>query len=272
MTIKTKLFTPYSISAVLLIGFFALFARASNIPEERIIVVGKKPTYLSNHDGILPVTVIDGLGVGHSNTMADMLNAAPEVNYSGQGGLLQTISIRGLSRWRIQTLVEGVPIHSERRAGNAAEFIAPNLVANAYVLSGAASTQLGSGALGGGIDLRLAATSDTSLNVSYGSAQDYRSLQVLGGKEEGNGGVYWGANFRHANHGADSLNQTLFNGFEQSVGWFRYLSDQNIKDALVIVSKANNVGKASSDLPEQRQTLYPDNDHWLAKLDFEWMN
>lgn len=236
-------------------------------------MLGQKPRYLGSHDGILPVTVIENQGVAHSSAMADMFSTAPEVNFSGQGGLLQTVSLRGLSRWRIQTLVEGVPIHTERRAGNAAEFIAPSLVSHAYVLSGAASTQLGSGALGGGIDLQLAATSDTSLGASYGSAQDYRSVQILGGKEAQNSGLYWGANVRHANNGEDSLNQTLFNGFEQSVGWFRHLSETSVvKDALLIVSKANNVGKASSDLPEQRQTVYPDNDHWLAKLDFEWMN
>ena len=106
-------------------------------------MLGQKPRYLGSHDGILPITVIEDQGVAYNSAMADMFSTAPEVNFSGQGGLLQTVSIRGLSRWRIQTLVEGVPIHTERRAGNAAEFIAPSLVSNAYVLSGAASTQLG---------------------------------------------------------------------------------------------------------------------------------
>lgn len=260
-------------SSVLLMSFFSGAAYASVPADERITVVGKKPAYLNDLDGVLPVSLVDNFALRNSNSIADMFSSEPQVNLNGQGGLLQTISIRGLSRWRIQTLVEGVPIHTERRAGNAAEFIAPGLVGDAYVLSGAASTQLGSGALGGGIDLRLAATADTVINATYGAQQDYRSVQMLSGQEWDDGGLYWGASLRHANDGEDSANQTLLNGFEQSVGWIRQVSETSlVKDALLVLSKTNNVGKASSETPAQRSTMYPSNDHWLAKLDFDWMN
>lgn len=273
MTNTVKLISRRGLFVACLLSFFAAVASASESSAERISVVGKKPEYLNSLDGILPVTLIENQRAIKTNALADMFTEAPEVNFNGQGGLLQTISIRGLSRWRVQTLVEGIPIHTERRAGNAAEFIAPTLVGNAYVLSGAASTQLGSGALGGGIDLQLAATADTTLNSTYGLSQDYRSIQLLGGSESEDSNLYWGTSFRHANDGEDSLNQPLLNGFEQSVGWIRRVSDSSaIKDALFLVSKSNNVGKANADDPDERRTDYPDNDHWLAKLNFDWMN
>lgn len=273
MTHKNNSNKFFPTSVAFLISHLAFFADASEQIGDRITVVGKKPAYLNNPEGILPVTLIDGLGASATNSLANILSADPQVNYNGQGGLLQNISIRGLSRWRIQTLVEGIPIHTERRAGNAAEFIAPGLVGDAYLLSGAASTQLGSGALGGGIDIQLAATADTAVNATYAFQQQYRSVQILGGRESNDSGLYWGASLRHANQGEDGSNLELYNGFEQSVGWVRHVSEKSqIKDALLLLSKADNVGKASSDLPDQRQTIYPDNDHWLAKLDFDWMN
>lgn len=273
MTHKNNSNKFFPTSAAFLISHLAFFADASEQIGDRITVVGKKPAYLNNPEGILPVTLIDGLGASATNSLAEILSADPQVNYNGQGGLLQNISIRGLSRWRIQTLVEGIPIHTERRAGNAAEFIAPELVGDAYLLSGAASTQLGSGALGGGIDIQLAATADTAVNATYAFQQQYRSVQILGGRESNDSGLYWGASLRHANQGEDGSNLELYNGFEQTVGWVRHVSEESqIKDALLLLSKADNVGKASSDLPDQRQTIYPDNDHWLAKLDFDWMN
>lgn len=241
--------------------------------DDQVVVVGQQPSYLHHLDSVLPVTRIDVTDASSSGSTADVFSLAPQISLNGQGGLLQTISVRGLSRWRIQTMVEGVPIHTERRAGNAAEFIPPSMIGGAYVLPGAASTQLGSGALGGGVDVQLAATLDTQLSATFGDQQDYRSVSAAGGKPLADHDLYWGVSTRHANRGEDGLDQTLENGFEQTAGWVRHVSDtQPIKDALLIVSRANNAGKASADLPTERVTEYPANDHWLAKMDFDWLN
>lgn len=259
--------------ALLLIYALPLTAHSAEQPNDRIEVVGKKPTYLKNLDGILPIELLDKSAASQSGALAELFANSPQVNFNGQGGLFQTLSIRGMSRWRIQTLVEGVPIHSERRAGNAAEFIAPGFVGNAYVLPGAASTQLGSGALGGGIDMQLVATDHITLNTNYALQQNYSAVQLLGGQEHDNSSLYWGASIRQANNGEDGLNQTLLNEFDQLSGWIRQVSDSNIiKDALLIVSQANDVGKASADPTDIRTTRYPNNDHLLAKIDFDWLN
>lgn len=257
----------------LLLATFAQISNASEQIVDRISVVGKAPTYLKDLSSIVPITTIDIQNENKVLSVADVFNSAPQVNYNGQGGLLQTLSIRGLSRWRIQTMVEGVPIHTERRAGNAAEFIAPSFIGRATVLSGAASTQLGSGALGGGIDLRLATALDPLVSASYAHQQDYRNFQILAGRELDASTLYWGANTRKANRGKDAFNNPIFNGFEQNSAWIRRASEQGfISDALLLVSSSNNIDKASADDPQQRQTLYPNNDHWLAKLTFNWMN
>lgn len=241
--------------------------------HERVIVVGKPSNYLNGQTGILPVERIDSTNTTAIQSLADTFTTHPQVNFNGQGGLFQTVSIRGLSRWRIQTLVEGVPIYSDRRAGNTAEFIPPNMLGAAYLLSGAASTQLGSGALGGGVDMQLASSLDTLVSANVAAQQDYRSLQLLDGVDAQNRAFYWGASYRHANGSEDAAHQLLNNGFEQSLGWVRQVSeDQGIEDALILFSRANNVGKASADPVDERITQYPVNDHWLGKLDFSWMN
>jgi iron complex outermembrane receptor protein len=267
--------TSYSVLFVVVFCFFiySQCSLASETSHERVVVHGTKPDYAYHLADSLPLSAIDLDPLSQFGSAADALTQAPEVTFNGQGGLLQTLSIRGLSRWRIQTLVEGVPIHSERRAGNAAEFVAPGLLGRSYVLPGAASTQLGSGALGGGIDLRLASSFDTRIASSYGVQQDYRELSGIGGQQNKGFNVNWGVSYRHGNNSESANNQLLLDGFEQSVGWAKYTSiDSIIKEALFLYSTANNIGKASSDLPSERITEYPSNDHWLTKFTLNWFN
>ena len=57
-------------------------------------------------------------------SVSDLVSDIPGVDLSGQGGLFQVFSIRGLSGARVQTQISGIPILSERRAGTSASFIA----------------------------------------------------------------------------------------------------------------------------------------------------
>ena len=134
----------------LLIGcslFSSFFILATELTPEHVTIVGKTPAYLHNQADILPVEWVDPDGSITNQSLANLFTTHPQVGFNGQGGLFQTISIRGLSRWRIQTLLEGVPIHSERRAGNTAEFLPPSMVGASYVMSGAASSAVASSAV-----------------------------------------------------------------------------------------------------------------------------
>ena len=54
----------------------------------------------------------------HNRTIGDWLAAEFGISLNGQGGLPQSYSLRGMSRSRIRTEVDGVPIITDRAAGN----------------------------------------------------------------------------------------------------------------------------------------------------------
>ena len=62
------------------------------------------------------------------STLTEMVAEAPAVSQNGQGGIFQTYSIRGVSRQRVMTLVSGMRIVGERRAGVSASFLDPRLM------------------------------------------------------------------------------------------------------------------------------------------------
>ena len=76
-------------------------------------------------------------------SIADLVAEAPGVSQNGQGGLFQTYSVRGVSRQRILTLVEGMRIVGERRAGVSASFLDPLLLGSVEVVRGPSSTYWG---------------------------------------------------------------------------------------------------------------------------------
>ncbi|CAA0364013.1 Heme transporter CcmA [Alteromonas infernus] len=196
----------------------------------------------------------------HTN---ELLLQAPSVSLNGQGGQIQSISIRGYSRWRIQTLLDGVPIVSDRRAGSSIGFVPPEFITSVSVLPGAASTYLGSGALGGAVNLQLDATENPYLNVGYSSNQQMKTLSY----KDSVGNTDWNIAYRSANKGEDANGALLFDQFEQAGLFLRHRPESGfIKEAWTLYSDNNNIGKSSSDYPLNRISTYPDNTHWLGKL------
>ena len=247
-----------------------VWADLSEEPE-RVQVTETRANYLNTLRTLTPLQqAIDDTSFS-SDSLALLFQQAPSVTLNGQGGLFQTINIRGFSRWRIQTRLEGVPIHTDRRAGTAMEFMPPAFVSQATVVTGAASTQWGSGALGGGVDVDLLIPEQSLMTFRYGAQQDYRDLFFGGSTHDGD--ISWLVNHRHANNSADSNGNRLLDGFEQhSIALRKRSSEGALRDALVFFSRANNVEKASADDPQSRVTDYPVNQHWLGKLSFDWHN
>ena len=121
--------------------------------------------------------------------------------------------------------------------------------------------------------MQLAASDALTLNVSSNTQQAYRSFSLLGGSNTDNGDLFWAGNIRRAGQGSDANGKRLLNQFENTSGILRWVSPKNtIKDVLLLVSSSQNIGKASSDPLDQRFTEYPKNNHWLAKIDFDWRN
>ena len=91
--------------------------------------------------------------VSLNRTVGDLIERLPGVSLNGQGGLLQSYSVRGFSRWRIRTEIVGIPIITDRRAGNSASFIPPELLSGVTVSRGPSSSLYGSNAMGGIVSL-----------------------------------------------------------------------------------------------------------------------
>ncbi len=237
----------------------------------KVEVTARQPHHLISLSDIIPQQQLLNDTSFSTDNIASLLANSPAVSSNGQGGLFQSINIRGFSRWRINTQIEGIPIYTERRAGSAAEFLPPAFVSDAYLTAGAASTQLGSGAIGGGIDLMLQAPQQNSLQLNHGVSNDYREILMMGANKSKSLG--WMANHRHANNNKDANNRPIQDRFEQhSLALRITASNEMLQEGLLVLSAANNIAKANADDPTERFTLYPKNNHLLGKLQFNWHN
>lgn len=230
---------------------------------ERYTVTATRPYYDETLSRIFPQYQFDKSHLVTPLHTNELLLQAPSISLNGQGGQIQSISIRGYSRWRIQTLLDGVPIVSDRRAGSSIGFVPPEFITSVSVLPGAASTYLGSGALGGAVNLQLDATENPYLNVGYSSNQQMKTLSY----KDSVGNTDWNIAYRNANKGEDANGALLFDQFEQAGLFLRHRPESGfIKEAWTLYSDNNNIGKSSSDYPLNRISTYPDNTHWLGKL------
>jgi iron complex outermembrane receptor protein len=248
---------------------------------ERYTVTATRPYYDEALSRIFPQYEFDKSSLVSPLHTNDVLLQSPSVSLNGQGGQIQSISVRGYSRWRIQTLLDGVPIVSDRRAGSSVGFVPPDFISSATVLPGAASTYLGSGAIGGAVNLQLESLQKSYLKVGYSSNQQMKAVSYAGtsaadGSKNGANGpeksgvTDWNISYRSANNGEDANGNTLLDQFEQTGLFLRHRPDNSIvKEAWTLYSDNNDIGKSSSDYPESRRTIYPDNTHWLGKIAFE---
>jgi iron complex outermembrane receptor protein len=245
---------------------------------ENIVVKATRPYYHDTLERILPLYNYSQSSVAEPTNINDVLVQSPVISLNGQGGQIQNVSIRGFSRWRIQTLLNGVPIFSDRRAGASAGFIPPSWITQVSVVPGAASTYLGSGAIGGAVNLQIATPYEQNLYVGMlnnGETQEYgyegfadSSLTSSTEKRHAYAGsTDWKVSYRNADNTQDANGNALFEQFEQTALFIRHQPEQsNITEAWSLFSHNSNVGKSSSDYPQDRMTIYPSNTHWLGKV------
>ena len=197
------------------------------------------------------------------STLTEMVSEVPAVSENGQGGLFQTYSVRGVSRLRVLTLISGMRINSERRAGVSASFLDPRLMGSVEVIRGPSSTYYGSGALGGVVQLFPRDFDDLAVEVGYATQGD-ENHQILGW---GNKKWSLGLARRAASNSETPDGEILNSAFSQisgtaqrqwRVGGLEYR-------LLAIGSRAEDVGKANTDFPE-RTTVYPEERHGLFRF------
>jgi iron complex outermembrane receptor protein len=196
-------------------------------------------------------------------TLTEMVVEVPGVAENGQGGLFQVYSIRGVSRQRVLTLLEGTRVVSDRRAGVSASFIEPQLLESVDVVRGPSSTYYGSGALGGVVQLFPRRFTSLEVRAGYESQGD-ENYQALGW---GTDGWSLGLARRDAGSAETPDGETIPSGFSQYSGTLRRVWETEGFEwnVLVVGSAGRDIEKASTDYPA-RETIYPEENHLMARL------
>ena len=200
-------------------------------------------------------------------TLTELVETVAGVAENGQGGIFQVFSIRGVSRQRVLTLVSGIPIIGERRAGVSTSFIDPLLIGSVDILRGPFSTYYGSGALGGVAQVFPRIHRGLSVETGYNVFGDETWQAVgwgTGSDEDG-----WSLALAHRAMDEDEAAEgTRLNSHFTQVSaaierhWTR---GDNRWELLIIPTFGSDIGKPNSDFPE-RATDYPRERHLLLKL------
>jgi iron complex outermembrane receptor protein len=195
--------------------------------------------------------------------LTELVAELPGVAENGQGGIFQTYSIRGVSRLRVLTLVSGMRIVGERRAGVSASFVDPLLMGSVDVLRGPSSTYYGSGALGGVVQLFPRLFDGPAVEVGVASQGD-EGYQLAGW---GDGRWSVGIAHREAGNAETPAGDPLYSGFSQiSAAVSRSWEANGRRYRLeTIVSRGNDIAKANTDFPS-RVTTYPREEHLLMRF------
>ncbi|MCH9650836.1 MAG: TonB-dependent receptor [Deltaproteobacteria bacterium] len=214
------------------------------------------------------------------STPAELAAHSSSVSENGQGGLFQVLSVRGVSRHRVRSVLAGVPLASERRAGVSASFIDPRLLGSVNVVRGAASAVYGSGALGGVIELDPKPFLATEYHVGF-SDQGREAYQALGwGRPEQD--LSLGVAVRRADSAETASGETLASGFKQGSALFRkaWKSSPGVPgtskpgrsyELVILPSFGWDISKANTDFP-RRTTIYPRERHLVVSFAAEQEN
>ncbi len=195
--------------------------------------------------------------------VADLAASAAGVARNGQGGLFQSIAIRGTARQRILQLVDGMRITSERRAGPALSFVDPLLLEEVDVLRGPASSAYGPGALGGVVQVFPAHLTAPRFSAGYSSDGHTRVLAGGGGTESFSLAVAR----RQADNSETATGETMNSAFRQwsAVVSGRWGQGPRQYRLMWVPSVGRDIGKPNTDYP-RRVTIYPREDHHLLRF------
>ncbi|MEM1177912.1 MAG: TonB-dependent receptor [Acidobacteriota bacterium] len=197
-------------------------------------------------------------------TLTELVEGVAGVAENGQPGLFQVYSIRGVSRHRVLTLVSGMQITGERRAGVATSFIDPLLMGAVDVLRGPASTYYGSGALGGVVQIFPRRFEGLTVETGWEEFGDQTYLAV------GTGGDDWSVAAVRRNAEDDevsdgTLQNTHFTQISAAIEktWKR---GDLLWELSILPSRGDDIGKPNLRFPNSRIVNYPREEHLLVKL------
>ncbi|WP_439105886.1 TonB-dependent receptor plug domain-containing protein [Congregibacter sp.] len=233
---------------------------------EEVQVVGRRDVFAPALGANTTQVIAFDEQVSMNRTVGDWIEQLPGVSLNGQGGLFQAYSIRGFSRWRVRTELNGVPIITDRRAGNSTSFVPPDLIAQVAVDRSASSTLYGSGAMGGVVSVDTRPAYGWSVKAEGANNGDQFALTALTGSASG---VSAGISVRRADD-ADDPNEDLLNtGFEQLAGVLAGDTDLGSLSLNYswLGSLGRDIGKSNALFPERRVSSYPEDQHSVAQVE-----
>ncbi|MBL6901515.1 MAG: TonB-dependent receptor [Luminiphilus sp.] len=233
---------------------------------EEVVVSGISDPRLGSlvsADSMRVATVDDVIAVVTS--AADLVDTLPGASLTGQGGLFQSFSLRGFSRWRIRTEISGVPVITDRRAGNSLSFLPESFIDSIYADMGPASSLYGSGAMGGVVSVSLVDPEATSVSVGVSSTGQARDMAI---KTSLNGNNTFMVDTRTANPATSANGSALNTAYRQSSLYFRHQREHGdlVLGGEVLASDGKDIGKSSAYYPDQRVSVYPHDRHTLINI------
>lgn len=199
-----------------------------------------------------------------ARTIADAMRRIPGVSLNGQGGQFQSYSIRGFSRSRIRTEVDGIPIVTDRRAGNAISFISPDLVTQVSVIKGPSSTLYGSQALGGVANVTTGSLAGTHFSLA-GQIDGGNLSAAFKHKEDS---LTYAIALQRGNDESAANGERLNTDYQRMSSLIRYqMHFGNLTTTFSwLPSYAEDIGKSSARFPTREQSDYPSEIHSLAQV------
>ena len=234
---------------------------------EEVVILGARNELsqaLSGSTNVPLVTRDDQVSL--DRTLADWLAAAPGISLNGQGGLFQSYSLRGLSRARIRTEIDGVPIVTDRPAGNAIGFLPPFLLQSVSGVMGPVSALYGSEAMGGVVTVKPQWFSAPVMNASAQTNDAARSLSV-GAPLGADTSLGW--TLRRANDAEAANGESLHSQYRQTAVQLQHRTRWNGLTARVsaLGSWGQDIGKSSKAFPDIQITDYPHERHSVLKFE-----
>lgn len=209
--------------------------------------------------------------VSAAHTVSDIISQSPGVTLNGQGGLFQSYNIRGFSRSRIKTEIDGIPIITDRRAGNSASFLPSELISGVYIQKGPQSTLYGSNAIGGVISISTQSLDPSALGITLQPQDNAQHLWARFNGDSINGSVIYrqAENAQSSSEGLTPSNELNTQYQQKSATLATEISWRDIDIfASAIISQGDNIGKSSSTFPNERISSYPQDDHLLSQIEF----
>lgn len=216
------------------------------------------PEFTSDNELVVPANVSS-----QQRSVSDVVAQLVGVEHNGQGGLFQSYNIRGFSRWRIKSEVDGIPIITDRRAGNSLSFLAPELISNVYLQKGPGAALYGSGAMGGVLSASTI-KEHSQIGMKYQPEDNARSVFAqLASDSSSVAALYRSADDSEAPDGTPLNSQ-----YEQSI--FKGSIEKQWRgldiEGATLLSQGKDIGKSTSTFPDQRISIYPGDDHWLSQI------